>query len=916
VSGTTDPLRLALELIVSGAAEKGLALARNALAARQTETGLTLDGFALLRSTAAWCGDWELHAAFGGATRERFPGRRARIAGEDICDFLDGRNRDGAERRLEELDLHLSGCLLQKDPELGWIAPWAAAIASDPDDRACLIAALGRFAVYSGRIRTALAFAQTLGTMPSGSADLRRALLLAEAHLAAGQAGEARAALAEARDLHAPDDTVTQARIERLEIDGLRLGAEFGALDAALASAEERAWSNGQPKVALQIALERVDLLVAIGALTRAQLLNADLAARVAEQSLDDAVFRQAFRSRETLIEARLAVRSDRDRPVSATQIAVTGATQPPPDLAAMSAGDAAATGLEHIRTLIAGAADAADLRAQTGPWLSHLRAVLDGADSPLAAARLLYAQALVARASAEDRAARQMVAHALNLLPQDGALLLRWDLLLLAGSACSATDPGAAADAFRAGEEVIGHVAATLGTDMERRLFAATRSATAVGLRAAALGTLAGGAGLTAAAYRDLTGASRRLAGWMPDDPDLWESAHYPAGVAVLRILSARDSMVLLLETGRDVRLTVADSTPETLREEAEPEIDLARRAAHFVDPAALLEPTSLASGWRARSEVRLQRIADLLRLAEALAPCADSVRTLLIEADPWLMPLPLAALPLDGRPLIERFDIGYLRERPRAIGRAAASGAAVFVFAEPVLDETGAAVLPALPSAMAEGASIARLLGVAVEQAGPAGERKAALVSHLRTASTVHVAAHGAHDARDPGNAGIWIPGSDGGLAGLLAIRDILSLDAPLCVQELTLSVCDAGAAAPMLGGTGIGLMSAFVDAGAGVVSGFSWPVQDSHAPALMTAYRKVRERLSPVAAASLTARDAYRAAERAGLGGVLPAFWAGLAVLGPLDLLIAPPERPANDGAGRLPLNSSLPFPDDRV
>jgi CHAT domain-containing protein len=221
-------------------------------------------------------------------------------------------------------------------------------------------------------------------------------------------------------------------------------------------------------------------------------------------------------------------------------------------------------------------------------------------------------------------------------------------------------------------------------------------------------------------------------------------------------------------------------------------------------------------------------------------VAPLAGRLTTPAIAIVPHgpLHYLPFAALPL---------GTGLLGEAHRLHTLPSAS---VLPFIEAkrkpgadrvlALAQSQVAGLPPLRFADAEAAAIARLYGAAALE-GPAAT-ETALRAQARSASIIHVAAHGELNGRRPLFSRVFLA-PDGEHDGALTVQDVFSLN--LASADLVvLSACETQLGAQSRGDDVVGLNRAFIYAGAPSVIASLWSVNDQATAVLMAAfYRHLR-------------------------------------------------------------------------
>jgi hypothetical protein len=237
--------------------------------------------------------------------------------------------------------------------------------------------------------------------------------------------------------------------------------------------------------------------------------------------------------------------------------------------------------------------------------------------------------------------------------------------------------------------------------------------------------------------------------------------------------------------------------------------------------------------------------------------------VRRMIVVAHDVIANVPFAALPLDGHTVCERVAVSQLdrlsrlrRHAPRAVKHFVGFGLSTY---QPPMAE--------LPGADAEIAAVAAIVGQAhaTQRLGAAATR-GALGEALRSATHVHVAAHGSFDVEDPSGSGIELHD------GRFTLRDLREMQPP-DLRLVTLSTCWSAEAATFPGRERICLPTALLDVGARAVIASLWEVGDESGPHLMSnMYRDLRK-LGPATALSRAqAAHAVRGAPRRDWAGFL--------------------------------------------
>jgi len=357
------------------------------------------------------------------------------------------------------------------------------------------------------------------------------------------------------------------------------------------------------------------------------------------------------------------------------------------------------------------------------------------------------------------------------------------------------------------------------------------------------------------------------------------------PAYAALLRgeTAAGRDVMQALKPDEALLEYLVGDSTTIVFVATRDSIAALALRVSHsdlaalvqFVR-ARLIDPSKDATprAWRAP----LRRLyGQVMGPVEASGLLAGKQR-LIIAPHAELHYVPFGALPRPGTPeqfLVERYVIEYvpsasvwLRLRGRT-GRTAGGGVLAL-----------APRPAALPGSQAEMAAIHRTYGDgAVTLVG-----RAATESVFRALAPgrdiVHLATHGVLNKRNPLFSYVQL-GAGGGDDGRLEVHEVYGLD--LQARLLVLSACQTAVAAGTMadvppGDDWVGLVNAFLYAGAANVLGTLWPVQDASTARLMSRfYQELGAGQSEADALARAQRAALRDPARAH-----PFFWAGFTLV----------------------------------
>lgn len=213
---------------------------------------------------------------------------------------------------------------------------------------------------------------------------------------------------------------------------------------------------------------------------------------------------------------------------------------------------------------------------------------------------------------------------------------------------------------------------------------------------------------------------------------------------------------------------------------------------------------------------------------LVEPVARWAGPEEVILLVPHGLLHYLPLHALRLDGRDLIDRNPVlyspsasvlKYCQARHRPLAGGTPEGPKVAIFGDSRND---------LPYARAEAEALGRLSG-AEPVLGDAVTR-AAVLGAIQEADVVHFAGHGDFHAPSAMDSGLRLAGGE-----TLTAREIFGLD-NLRAQLVTLSGCETGINERRPGDELIGLTRAFLNSGTPTVLVSLWRVPDESTASLM--------------------------------------------------------------------------------
>lgn len=224
---------------------------------------------------------------------------------------------------------------------------------------------------------------------------------------------------------------------------------------------------------------------------------------------------------------------------------------------------------------------------------------------------------------------------------------------------------------------------------------------------------------------------------------------------------------------------------------------------------------------------------------------------RLRIVPHGPWHH-VPFAALPLDGRPLAEQFELSLAPALGAfGTGRRRARGRSLVVA---VADEDA-------PQIGTEGRRVTRALGRAELLVGE--QATLAALGDRVAPACLHVAAHGRHRPEAPSMSAVRLGD------GWLRAADMATL--PLRGSTVVLSGCETGASSVDAGDELQGLVRGVLAAGARELVASLWRVDDATSADLMVGFHRARSRGLGAAAAL---RHAQRSLARRGLS---PWHWA---------------------------------------
>jgi len=256
----------------------------------------------------------------------------------------------------------------------------------------------------------------------------------------------------------------------------------------------------------------------------------------------------------------------------------------------------------------------------------------------------------------------------------------------------------------------------------------------------------------------------------------------------------------------------------------------------------------TPRASGLTAKqTENEIARSASRL-YATLLSPVEGELagsREVVIVPDGALYYLPFETLFRSGKYLLERFPVSYAASATSFLGvrgepSAVPSGKELLAFGDPVysagrIDAKSGFDLSALPYTRAEIDTIGALFPREARTIylGAAAREQAVVTEPLLRYRYIHFAVHGLLDEAHPGQSGLALtPGKDDD--GVLRVDAIPALR--LQADVVTLSACNTGLGQLVSGEGMLGLVRAFLYAGASSVNVSLWDVNDAATAALM--------------------------------------------------------------------------------
>lgn len=308
---------------------------------------------------------------------------------------------------------------------------------------------------------------------------------------------------------------------------------------------------------------------------------------------------------------------------------------------------------------------------------------------------------------------------------------------------------------------------------------------------------------------------------------------------------------IIALVCTAREIRAVRAVSSVSTIQQMTQrltAQWDRFRVSSHFADQHM---PRLIQSTQRTLAQL----------YTELIAPLADTIEALGQDCPPGVLPkltlipqgilhqVPFHALYDGQRYLLERYEIGY------------APSATVLALCRQRAARTGGVALvlgvsdASIPAVATELASVAQHLAGAVVYADDAATI-AVVREHAASCRVLHMACHGLFRADNPMFSALKLGD------GWLTAADVLSLD--LEGSMVALSACESGRTQIFGGDEVLGLMRAFLGAGASALVVSLWLAQDTATAELMAAwYAQIEQRQHPGAAlrlAQLAIKERY--------------------------------------------------------
>jgi hypothetical protein len=383
---------------------------------------------------------------------------------------------------------------------------------------------------------------------------------------------------------------------------------------------------------------------------------------------------------------------------------------------------------------------------------------------------------------------------------------------------------------------------------------------------------------------------AQARAAGWGTSSFRSWSDGGTAPLARLRELLLPREVLLdLFVLNDRVVAFVVRRESMKarTLPMDAATLREFAETARYPGRPVPADAPVTEA--WRAA----MGRIAGALFGAPLAQDLADA-ESILIVPNLWLHSVPFAALPFEGRPLVERHVVGVLpsadtllsrlpRRAPRE-GRGKDQREEMLALGDPEIAGRGSR----LPGAASEARRAASLFPGASWAGTGLDASEAVYRDRAPRSRFIHLAAHGRVDRLVPSRSRIELAGGKG-MDGELTADEIAAV--PLIASLVTLSGCgtadEAGLAhedAP--GDEREGLPRAFLAAGAGTVVASLWEIDDAAAAEVFPRiYGSLRRESDPAAALAAVQRAMRNGTLTLPDGRSLdhPFYWAGIVAYG---------------------------------
>lgn len=347
------------------------------------------------------------------------------------------------------------------------------------------------------------------------------------------------------------------------------------------------------------------------------------------------------------------------------------------------------------------------------------------------------------------------------------------------------------------------------------------------------------------------------------PPDSVALIRANIPKGTALIEYVQARSEVFAFVLTRDATHVIRRLATPAEIAA-------IAKRVRFQLERAMRPGATEGERGLRLIDEARreLAALGDTL-FRSAREHVGDAAKLLFIPHG-VLHSMPLHAMVIDGKYLVDSYEIGYApsagvwsqlatRRRDHADTRRQSGGGLIVG----VADEHA-------PRIHEEVNAVAAVTGIANKLCGESAT-VAAVSSALRDAEIAHIACHGAFAPGDPFASGLRLHDR------WMNLHDVFDLR--LRARLITLSGCQTGLSAVDVGDELVGLLRGFLAAGANALLVSLWAVNDESTTRLMTTFYQHAAYNQPGAVA-----QALRAAQREVMKqNPHPYFWAPFVLLG---------------------------------